>query len=598
MHLKTPCARCRIPSASSGIVLYKAKSGDVEDPLEMMTSIPVTAAAQPPPTELVPARMLNEFAYCPRLSYLEWVQGEFEHSEDTLDGRFQHRRVDRPSGDLPDPDSAEQTTIHARSVMLSDQDLGAIARIDLVESNGSRATPVDYKRGTVPNVPEGAYEPERVQLCVQGLLLRAHGYECDEGVIYFVKSKRRVTIPFDDDLVRRTRELLDGVREMADGGDMPPPLEDSPKCPRCSLVGICLPDEVTFLNGSHYVVKPDDVRRMAPARDDALPMYVQAQGGIVGKSGDNLTVRVKGQKIASARLLDVSNLSIFGNAQVTAQATREMLDRNIPICHFTYGGWLKGVTHGIGHKNVELRMSQFAAAGDRIRSLSIAREMVIAKLRNSRVMLRRNHPDAPPQALKEIARLSRSARKADSLQTLLGIEGAAASVYFANFGAMVRAEDSEFDFRVRTRRPPKDPVNAVLSFLYSMLIKQALVSAISVGFDPYMGFYHQPKYGKPALALDLAEEFRPIVADSAALTLFNNAELKPPDFIRRSGAVSLTQEGRKAVIRAFERRMDTLIRHPLFGYSISYRRIMEVQARLLGRHVLGELKKYPAFTTR
>ena len=337
---------------------------------------------------------------------------------------------------------------------------------------------------------------------------------------------------------------------------------------------------------------------MVPARDDALPMYVQAQGGIVGKSGDNLTVRVRGEKVASARLLDVSNLSIFGNAQVTAQATREMLDRNIPICHFTYGGWLKGVTQGIGHKNVELRMSQFAVAGDKIRSLSIARELVIAKLRNSRVMLRRNHPDAPPAALKEIARLSRNARKADSLQTLLGIEGAAASVYFANFGAMIRSDDSEFDFRLRSRRPPKDPVNAVLSFLYSMLIKQALVSAISVGFDPYLGFYHQPKYGKPALALDLAEEFRPIVADSAALTLFNNAELKSADFVRRSGAVSLTQEGRKVVIRAFERRMDTLISHPLFGYSISYRRIMEVQARLVGRHILGELKRYPAFTTR
>ena len=550
------------------------------------------------PIDLVPARMLNEFTYCPRLSYLEWVQGEFEHSEDTLDGRFQHRRVDRPSGDLPDADAAEPTTIHARSVLLSDEELGAIARIDLVESDGLHATPVDYKRGTVPNVPEGAYEPERVQLCVQGLLLRAHGYQCDEGVIYFVKSKRRVRIAFDDSLVNRTLELLDGVRLMAAGGEIPPPLDDSPKCPRCSLVGICLPDEVTFLNGSSYVVKPDDVRRMMPARDDALPMYVQAQGGIVGKSGDNLTVRVRGEKVASTRLLDVSNLSIFGNAQVTAQATREMLDRNIPICHFTYGGWLKGVTQGMGHKNVELRMHQFAAAGDRIRSLSIAREVVIAKLRNSRVMLRRNHPEAPPAALKEIARLSRNARKADSLQTLLGIEGAAASVYFANFGAMVRSEDSEFDFRVRSRRPPRDPVNAVLSFLYSMLIKQALVSAISVGFDPYMGFYHQPKYGKPALALDLAEEFRPIVADSAALTLFNNSELKSADFIRRSGAVSLTQEGRKAVIRAFERRMDTLIRHPLFGYSISYRRIMEVQARLLGRHILGELKRYPAFTTR
>ena len=233
-----------------------------------------------------------------------------------------------------------------------------------------------------------------------------------------------------------------------------------------------------------------------------------------------------------------------------------------------------------------------------LRSLSIARDLVVAKLRNSRVMLRRNHPEAPPQALKEIARLSRNARNADSLQTLLGFEGAAASVYFANFGDMIRSEDSDFDFRVRSRRPPRDPVNAVLSFLYSMLIKQAFVSAVSVGFDPYMGFYHQPKYGKPALALDLAEEFRPIVADSSTLTLFNNSELKSADFIRRSEAVSLTQEGRKAVIRAFERRLDSLITHPLFGYSISYRRIMEVQARLLGRHVLGELKKYPTFTTR
>ena len=542
--------------------------------------------------------MINEFAYCPRLSYLEWVQGEFEHSEDTLDGRFRHRRVDHPSGDLPDTDAEKQTTIHARSVLLSDEELGAIARIDLVESDGNRATPVDYKRGAVPNVSECAYEPERVQLCVQGLLLRAHGYECDEGVIYFVKSNRRVRIPFDGELVDRTLDLLNSVRQMAAGGVIPPPLEDSPKCPRCSLVGICLPDEVTFLNGSHYVVKPDDVRRMAPARDDALPMYVQAQGAIVGKSGDNLTVRVRGEKVASARLLDVSSLSIFGNAQVTAQATREMLDRNIPICHFTYGGWLKGVTHGIGHKNVELRIKQFALAGDRVRSLCIAREVVIAKLKNSRVMLRRNHPEAPQAALKEIARLSRKALTADSLQTLLGIEGAAARVYFTNFGELIRTEDSEFDFRVRNRRPPKDPVNAVLSFLYSMLIRQALVSAVSVGFDPYMGFYHQPKYGKPALALDLAEEFRHIVADSAALMLFNNAELGRENFIRRAGAVSLTPEGRKAVIRAFERRMDTLIKHPLFGYSISYRRIMEVQARLLGRHVLGELNRYPAFTTR
>ena len=552
------------------------------------------AAANSTP-DLIPARMLNEYSYCPRLSYMEWVQGEFAHSADTLDGQYQHRRVDRESGDLR-PDADER--IHARSVMLSDETLGVVARIDLVEAQGSVATPVDYKHGRVPDTPDNAYEPEMVQLCLQGLLLRAHGYECSEGVLYYVASRRRVSIPFAEGLVRRTRKLLAEARAMADRAEIPPPLEDSPKCPRCSLVGICLPDEVAFLNDSPIVVRPNDVRRMVPARDDALPMYVLSQGGVVGKSGDSLTVRVQRKQEASVRLIDVSSLSIFGNVQVTAQATRELLDRGIPICHFSYGGWLRGVTSGMTHKNVELRIRQFNAAADEDTSLAIARDIIVAKLRNSRVMIRRNHPDAPLSALDEIRRLSQRAASADSLQTLLGIEGAAARVYFANLGGMLKSENSPFDFRTRNRRPPRDPVNAVLSFLYSILIRQTLVSSLAVGFDPYMGFYHQPRYGRPALALDLAEEFRPIVADSTALMLFNNAELKEVNFIRRSGAVSLTQAGRKTAIRSFERRMDTLITHPLFNYSISYRRVLEVQARLLGRYLQGEIKKYPAFTTR
>lgn len=557
----------------------------------------VNAAAAAVP-DLIPARMVNEFAYCPRLAYMEWVQGEFEDSADTVDGRFKHRRVDKETGSLEATEDGEAAKpIHARSVMLSDHQIGAIARIDLVELNGRVATPVDYKRGKVPNIPGGVYEPERVQLCVQGLLLRANGFQSDKGVIYYVESKQRVIVPFDDELTERAKDLLAETRIMADTGDMPPPLVDSPKCPRCSLVGICLPDEVTYLNGSDSVVRPDDVRRMTPARDDALPMYVLTQGAVIGKSGDSLTVKVKRDVIAKHRLLDVSSVSVFGNAQITAQAKRELLTRNIPVCHFSYGGWLNGVTWGMAHKNVELRAAQFGGAADEKTALSIAKDIVAAKLRNSRVMLRRNHFQTPPGALAELTRLRKSVGGADSLQTLLGIEGAAARVYFAHFAGMLKT-DAAFDFRGRNRRPPADPVNAVLSFLYSMLMRQCFVAALTVGFDPYMGFYHQPKYGRPALALDLAEEFRSIVADSAALTLFNNGELRESDFIRRSGAISLTDAGRKSTIRAFERRMNTLVTHPLFGYSISYRRILEVQARLLGRHLLGELKKYSAFTTR
>ena len=559
--------------------------------------------------ELVPARMLNEYAYCPRLAYLEWVQGEFADSADTVEGRFQHRRVDRPSGRLPsrsggDPaDMAEQDeesreTIHARSVLLSDDDLGVIARIDLIEGQGSVVTPVDYKRGMAPGVPEGAWEPERVQVCIQGLLLRANGYTCTQGMLYFAESRQRVAVPFDDALVSRTQELLADIRGMAASGRIPEPLVDSPKCPRCSLAGICLPDEMNFLSQDGPSIKPEDVRRMSPARDDSVPVYVQTQGAVVGKSGGQLEVKQKGQVLQKVRLMEISHLALFGNVQVTAQAVQELCDRNIPICYFSYGGWFRGITNGMSHKNVELRCRQYLGAMTPETALSISRRMVFGKIKNSRTMLRRNHRETPPSILPELNRLAECALTAPSLETLLGIEGAAARTYFSEFRGMLKNDSLDFDFRGRNRRPPKDPVNAVLSFLYAMLIKQSAVTALAVGFDPYLGFYHQPRYGRPALALDLVEEFRPLIADSVCLTLINNGELGPADFIARGGATALTQNGRRKVIEAYERRMDTLVTHPLFGYPVSYRRVLELQARLLSRHLLGELPSYPVFRTR
>ena len=560
--------------------------------------------------DLVPARMVNEYAYCPRLAYLEWVQGEFTDSVDTIEGRFQHRRVDHPTGRLPDPstrdgdydspdeeDSAHET-IHARSVLVSDQALGAIARIDLIEGQGNAVTPVDYKHGTAPDVPEGAWEPERVQVCIQGLLLRANGYKCDEGMLYFVESRQRVKVPFDDALVSRTLELVSGIKDMAASGQIPQPLVDSPKCPRCSLVGICLPDEVNFISANGHTVKADDVRRLAPARDDSIPVYVHSQGAVVGKSGDQLEVKQKGQVLQKVRLMEVSHLSLFGNVQVTAQALRELCDRNISVCHFTYGGWFNGITTGMGHKNVDLRCRQYVGAMAPDTALPIARQIVYGKIKNCRTMLRRNHRDPPVAILTELNRLADRAQNAPSMDTLLGIEGAAARTYFSEFDGMIKSQSLEFDFQGRNRRPPRDPVNAVLSFLYAMLIKQATVTALAVGFDPYLGFYHQPKYGKPALALDLVEEFRPLIADSVCLTLINNGELGAEHFIVRGNAAALTQNGRRKVIEASERRMDTLVTHPLFGYSVSYRRVLEVQTRLLSRHLLGELSAYPVFRTR
>lgn len=538
-------------------------------------------------TPLVPARMVNEYAYCPRLAYLEWVQGEFRDSVDTLEGRYQHRNVDSEGG-IEDVDR-----IHLRSVMVSSERLGAIARVDLVEGDGRVVTPVDYKKGEVPDVAFGAWEPERVQVCLQGLILRDNGYRTDNGVIYYVGSKKRVVVEFSRELVERTEQLVRDVRLMVGNDSMPEPLSESRKCIRCSLVGICLPDEVTFLE-----MEGKEVRRLYPARDDALPVYVQAQGMSIGKSGEVLVVKEKGKVVNEVRLLDVSQLNILGNVQISTQALRELLDRDIPVSYFSYGGRFYGITQGMGHKNIMVRREQFRVAEDKEKSLELAKGFVSAKIMNSRTLLRRNDKDIKKGVLNKLSALNAKAGRAKDSEELLGIEGAAAQEYFRGFSNMLKSDQAFFDFTKRNRRPPKDPVNALLSFAYSMLTKDMTVTLLSVGLDPYLGFYHVAKYGRPALALDLIEEFRPIIADSVVLMAVNNGEIKEKDFVSYAGAVSLTDQGRRKFIDVYERRMDDLVTHPVFGYRINYRRVLEVQARLLSRYLLGEISDYPAFRVR
>jgi len=547
----------------------------------------------------VPARMLNEFTYCPRLFYLEYVQGEWRESADTIEGSQVHRRVEAEAGKVPQPgQGSPEDRIHARSVFLSAPGVGLSARIDLLEGSGDRVTPVEYKRGRKPDVPEGAYEPERVQLCAQGLILRENGYECDSGILYFAESRERVPIPFTDELVRHTLELLGHLRRTAASPEIPPPLVDSPKCPRCSLVTICLPDEVNWVASADEGRREAEVRRLFPARDDALPVYVQAQGATVTKRGDVLVVQAKGKALAEVRLLEVSQLCLFGNVQVTAQTLRELCDRGIPICYFSHGGWFYGLTHGLAHKNVELRIAQYRNAFDPSACLSIARRFVEGKIRNQRTMLRRNAPDTPEAALRELSRLCDLAASARDLDALIGIEGAAAQVYVAHFSGLLKGVAVDFHFKERNRRPPRDPVNAVLSLLYSLLAKDLTVVAMSVGLDPYLGFLHRPRYGRPALALDLMEEFRPLLCDSVAIFALNTEEIVLSDFVGRGPSVGLTPDGRKKLLQAYERRLESTVTHPVFGYTVSYRRVLEVQARLLARRLTGEIPEYPPFCTR
>ena len=563
--------------------------------------------------DLVPVQMLVQYAYCHRLGYLRYAHGESVDNEYIVDGRFKHRNVDRPAGGAKVAQAAGEGAdtakaepgdpIRAHAMTLSDERLGMVAKTDMVEFSGKRATPVEYKRGTVPNTPEMTYLDHRVHVCALGLLLRANGYECSRGVVYYIGSKRRVDVTIDAELEAETLRLLGDLRRDAASSTMPPPLVDSPKCPGCSMVGICLPDETNLLGGDDAPDRatPEQVRRMYPIRSDAVALYVQEQGARIGKSGECLVVRRKDSDPQTYKLIDVSEVVVYGNVQVTTQAIREMCARSIPLCYLTYGGWFSGMVIGASHKNVHLRIAQHKRCTDAAGSMAIAREIVYGKVRNCATLLRRNGPkgsEAVEASVAALEGIAERARRETGYEELLGLEGLAARTYFGQFGTMIKAGGAEFDFAGRNRRPPRDMVNAILSFLYSLLVRDASVAVGAVGFDPHLGYLHRPKYGKPALALDMIEEFRPIVADSTCIRVINNGEVGAGDTVRSGLGVNLNASGRRAVIEAYSRRMDSQVTHPLLGYPASYKRVLVTQARLLARHLLGEIPSYPAFRTR
>jgi CRISPR-associated protein Cas1 len=555
-------------------------------------------------TPLIPVRMINEYVYCPRLAYMMWVQGEFAHNADTVEGAIRHKRVDRGGGKMPEEGGEGVATFHARSVSLSSVTLGITAKVDVVEGSGGEVWPVDYKKGKRPHVPAGAYAPERVQVCAQGLLLREHGFESRHVFFYFAGSKERVKVLFDDELVTETQNAIEGLRTAAEQDAPPEPLIDSPKCGRCSLVGICLPDEIGFI-----INKRIDTRPLYPRRDSALPLYVQAASSYVRKDGEQLLIEEKKVPVGAARLIDTSQVVLFGHSTITTPALHECFKRQIPVTYMSYGGWFIGHFTGTGHHNVLNRTAQFRTSFDDNACLHLARQFIAAKITNCRTLLRRNWKEPGGQDVRPPGELLATmkddvghAARAESLAVLLGVEGSAARRYFSCFTKMLSPEKRQvatgFDFAGRNRRPPRDPVNALLSFGYAMLAREWTVTLSAVGLDPYRGFYHQMRFGRPALSLDMMEPFRPLVADSVVITTINNGEITSDDFIISATGCALSTAGRKRFIAAFERRMGHEITHPLFGYRVSYRRLFEVQARLLARYLVGEIPNYPCFTTR
>jgi CRISP-associated protein Cas1 len=329
-------------------------------------------------------------------------------------------------------------------------------------------------------------------------------------------------------------------------------------------------------------------------------LYITQQDTVLRKVDERLKVTSNGQTLLDIPLIKVSQVVAFGRVTVTAATVATLMEHSVDLCYLSEHGRYIGRLEPRFSKNSLLRVEQWRAAFDERRKLTIARQCVLGKLANMRVMLlRANREEGRPELTSAIERLKEAERAAEACQnldTLRGYEGEGSAAYFSVFEYLIK-QDVAFPGRVR--RPPTDPVNAMLSFGYTLLYNDLHSACNIVGFDPYVGYLHADRYGRANLALDLMEEFRPIVIDSVVLTCVNKRIIQKDDFIvELGGAHRLSDDARRRFLLQYEERKNTEFKHPVFGYRISYQRCFELQARLLAKFLQGELEAYPPLQTK
>lgn len=328
-------------------------------------------------------------------------------------------------------------------------------------------------------------------------------------------------------------------------------------------------------------------------------LYLNEQQSIVKKRDGYLIVQYPDKHSIEVPLIKVSQVVVSGDVTLTTPALHTLLELGIEVCYLSMYGHFRGRLSPPVSKNALLRRDQYRAHNDPQSALKVAQACVSGKLENMRTLLLRSNRSLQDNKVAEatvaMQHMIQQVPRATTVGSLLGIEGNGSAAYFNVFGKLLR---SSMTFVRRRRRPPTDPVNAMLSLGYTLLLQQTSAAIQVVGFDLYVGFLHQPRYGRPALALDLMEEFRPIIADSVVLNIVNHRILTEKDFQEELGVVHLKADARKTFYARFEERLQEELHHPYFGYRTSYRRCIELQARLLGKSLTGEIPAYLPLSVR
>lgn len=519
---------------------------------------------------------LHAMIYCERLFYLEEVEEIRVADRNVYDGRRFHEQL---------PDYVEMT-----SYVLESGELGIQGKVDVVRTENGEWIPFEYKKGHSQLECDGtvrAWPSDEIQLGAYALLLEEHfGRSISTGRVYYAGSHRTAVILVDDNLRHRVRSAIARAQQLRQTNHRPPVTTNERLCAKCSLAPVCLPEEERLVDNPHH-----SVAIAFPPDRDALDVHVTSPKATVRRVGGSIVIDERDGEKRDVPIHEIATITLHGHAQITTQTLHLCVSRGIQIHWMTTGGRYIG-TVGNAAGGVQRRLRQYEGLADAETCLKLAIAVARAKVESQlRYILRLSRGKDRSPIENELETMREGLRKggrAETLEELRGWGGLAGKAYFSCVGYLTRNDDTGMVFEGRNRRPPKDPANALLSFLYGLLYRDCVKAILIVGLDPCIGFFHQPRSSAYPLALDLMELFRVSLCDTILLGSVHRRQwIESEDFVRAGKQCWLTDSGRKKAIALYERRKQDTWKHPVIGYSLTYDRAMELEVRLLEKEWSG-----------
>jgi CRISPR-associated protein Cas1 len=525
---------------------------------------------------------LHALAYCQRLFYLEEVE-EIRVADDRVyAGRELHSSLEAG-------EEGEQTQLE-----LADPELGLFGKVDALRRRDGSLMPYEHKRGRCRRGDGGpeAWPSDRLQVIAYAALIAScTGQEVVEGRVRYHADNVTVRVPFDEAARAELTEAIATARRLRQTVERPPVTENEKLCVRCSLAPVCLPEEVRQAEDPER-----ETLRLFPPECDGTSLHVLTQGASVGRSGEQVVVHLPdGAPPIKRPIRELDAILVHGYCQVTTQALGLCAFHGVAVHWLTMSGKHSfSLTTTAGQ--VQRRVRQYRALADEPTCLRLAKTLAQAKIEGQhRYLLRGSRGDPEErEAIRPHLVPLRSALEsisgAPDRDTLRGLEGSAAVGYFRGLAMLINPSVPEpLHYSTRTRRPPLDRFNAILSFGYALVHTAVMRAILAAGLEPALGFFHTPRSAAYPLVLDLMELFRVPLWDMVVIASLNRGQWDPDaHFVVTKGKVWLSDDGRRKAIELFEARLDETWKHPVVGYSLSYARTIELEARLLEKEWTGE----------